>query len=190
MDALAILPAPRTLRGTFVPRSGFSQARVLLLMLGLAASSAQAAAVEIYRCPGNPAVYTSDLRLVQANRCTKLGTAPAVVRNAQALVPVSASPAARTAAAAPQTAASPAGNAVTRQVQQQRDSDRVQILQAELARERERLTQLTQQWQLMRSAEPDAASAARPETLALSQAIQRSETDVQALDKELARALR
>jgi type II secretory pathway component PulM len=79
---------------------------------------------------------------------------------------------------------------IARPVQQQRDADRVQILQAELDRERERLAQLTQQLRELQSSAPDATGARRPETLALSQAIRRSETDLQALDKELARTLR
>jgi hypothetical protein len=172
------------------PRHGLRGAVTALLGLGLWASAAQAAAVEIYRCQGNPAVYTSDLRLVRAGRCTRLGALPVTVRN---VAPVAAAPTARARpAAAPLPTATPSGSVTTvaRQVQQQRDSDRVQILQSELTRERERLAQLTQQMRELQSAAPDAAAAKRSETVALAQAIRRSEDDLQALDKELARAVR
>jgi hypothetical protein len=153
----------------------------LLIAAHLCTGVTQAATVEIYRCAGTPAVYTSDLRLVRAGRCTRLGAAPTAAR-AAAVVPVSASSVVRPVA--------PAGATIARDVQQQRDSDRVHILQAEQARERDRLTQLTQQLQQLQSAPPEVASAKRSETVALSQAIQRSESDLQALDKELARAQR
>ena len=141
--------------------------RALLLGLVLCASALPARAVEIYRCPGQPAVYTSDLRLVRSNQCTKLGAAPAV--RGDAVAPVSTGARARpaTVSAAPQPAAVP------RELQQQRDSDRVQILQSEQSRERERLAQLTQQ---QRSLELTGTDAARPEAQALAQAIRRSET--------------
>jgi hypothetical protein len=163
-------------------------ATALALGLALGASALPARAIEIYRCPGQPAVYTSDLRLVRSNQCTRLGAAPPAARAAAAVAPVST--AARTLpAAAPARAASEQVTVVPRELQQQRDSDRVQILQAEQTRERERLAQLTQQQRALESA-GDGAGAARPEALALAQAIRRSETDLQALDKELARTLR
>lgn len=167
-----------------VPTHGLRSTTALWLGLGLWASAAQATAVEIYRCQGNPAVYTSDLRLVRAGRCTRLGTAPATVRN---VMPMAATPTARS-----QSDAAPHASATTvaRHVQQQRDTDRVQILQSELTRERERLAQLTLQMHALQSAAPDAAAARRSETTALAQAIRRSEDDLQALDKELARAAR
>jgi septal ring factor EnvC (AmiA/AmiB activator) len=141
--------------------------------------SARAATIEIYRCAGTPAVYTSDLRLVRAGRCTRMGAEPAAARVA-AVAPVAASAVVRPAV--------PAGATIARDVQQQRDSDRLHILQTEQARERDRLTQLTQQLQQMQSAPAQDTNAKRAETSALSQAIQRSESDLQALDKELARA--
>jgi hypothetical protein len=166
------------------PCHSLRSAIALWFGLGLWASAAQATAVEIYRCQGNPAVYTSDLRLVRAGRCARLGAAPVAVRN---VAPVAATPAARVQpAAAPLSAAT----TVARPVQQQRDSDRVQILQSELTRERERLAQLTQQMRELQSAPSDAAAAKRSETVALAQAIRHSEDDLQALDKELARAVR
>jgi hypothetical protein len=169
----------------FAPRHGLRGAVTVLLGLGLWASAAQAAAVEIYRCQGNPAVYTSDLRLVRAGHCTRLGATPVAVRN---VAPVAAAPAARVQpAAAPLPATT---TTVARPLQQQRDTDRVQILQSELTRERERLALLTQQLQALQSAPPDAAAAKRSEAVALAQAVRRSEDDVQALDKELARAAR
>jgi hypothetical protein len=152
----------------------------LLIASSLCAGMAQAATVEIYRCAGTPAVYTSDLRLVRAGRCTPLGAAPAAARSSTAVTPVP-----RPVATVP-----PAGATIARDVQQQRDSDRVHILQTEQARERDRLTQLTQQLHQLQSAPPEVASARHAETVALSQAIQRSESDLQALDKELARAQR
>lgn len=169
-------PARRAVRAT------------LLLTSMLCAGAAPATTIEIYRCGGTPAVYTSDLRLVRAGRCTRLGAAPAAARTS-AVVPVAASAAIRPAATTPARVAPPAAT-VARDVQQQRDSDRLHILQTEQARERDRLTQLTQQLQQLQSVPSDAAGAKKSETGALSQAIQRSEADLQALDKELARAQR
>jgi hypothetical protein len=157
-----VAPAPR--------RTG-----ALALGLALCAGTAPARAVEIYRCPGQPAVYTSDLRLVRSNHCVKLG--------------VAVSTAARPRPAAAVASAAPLQATVPRELQQQRDSDRVQILQSEQSRERERLAQLTQQQRALESADKSGGSA-RPEALALAQAILRSQTDLQALDKELARTLR
>ncbi len=167
--------------------SGHGAMRAMVLIACcLCAGAAQADTVEIYRCAGNPAVYTSDLRLVRAGRCTRLGAAPAAVAaRPSAVVPVAA-----TSVARPAPAATPAGATIARDVQQQRDSDRVHILQAEQSRERDRLAQLTQQFQQLKSTPPEAASAKRADTVALAQAIQRSESDLQALDKELARAQR
>ncbi len=161
----------------------------LVLGLGVACCAVSATPVEIYRCPGNPAVYTSDLRLVRANRCTRLGAPPAAASLPQA-APARAGSAFRPVVAAPSARSSPGTATITRAQQQQRDTDRVQILQAELARERERLAKLTQQLQALQSAPPDADSAKPPETLALSEAIHRSETDLQALERELSRAQR
>jgi hypothetical protein len=169
----------------------------LVLSLGMACSAAGASPMEIYRCPGNPAVYTSDLRLVRANRCTRLGATPVAAALPQA-TPAPAGSAFRPVVAAQSPGISPRispGTAtITRAQQQQRDSDRVQILQAELTRERERLVKLTQQLRASQSASqsasPDPDSAKPAETLALSEAIQRSETDLQALERELSRAQR
>jgi hypothetical protein len=162
-------------------------------LLGLALASwscaAQAAVVEIYRCPGNPAVYTSDLRLVRAGRCTRLGGPVVATRHSAAPQAVASARVPPPAIAPPQRA--PSGSAtIARHVQQQRDVDRVHILQTELARERERLAQLTQQLRALPPARSDGAAAAHPDAVALSQAIQRSESDLMALDNELARTVR
>jgi hypothetical protein len=159
----------------------------VVLGLALCAGAVPARAIEIYRCPGQPAVYTSDLRLVRSNQCVKLGAAPSATRGTATVAPVATAARPRPAPAA--VRAAPEHATVPRELQQQRDSDRVQILQSELHRERERLAQLTQQQRALESAGNDA-EAARPEALALLQAIRRSETDLQALDKELARTLR
>lgn len=158
----------------------------LVLGLALCTLALPARAIEIYRCAGPPAVYTSDPHLVRAGRCTRLGAAAITARSTGA-AQVSTSPV--VAAATPGRAA-PAAPTIAPGVQQQRDSDRVQILQTEVTRERDRLAQLTQQLQQLQSAAPEAATGRRSEAVALSQAIQRSESDLQALDKELARAQR
>lgn len=161
----------------------------LVLGLALCALALPARAIEIYRCPGPPAVYTSDLNLVRAGRCTRLGAAATTARSTAA-VQVSTDAPARPAAASILGRTAPAATTIATNVQQQRDSDRVQILQTELTRERDRLAQLTQQLQQLQSTAPEAASVRRSEAVALSQAIQRSESDLLALDKELARAQR
>jgi hypothetical protein len=172
------------------PNNSPAHVNALVLSLGLVCSAAGASPVEIYRCPGNPAVYTSDLRLVRANRCTRLGAPPVAAAPLPQAAPAPAGSAFRPVVAAPSARISPGAATVTRAQQQQRDSDRVQILQAELTRERERLVKLTQQLQTSQSAPPDPDSAKPSEMLALSEAIQRSETDLQALERELSRAQR
>jgi hypothetical protein len=180
------------------PNNTPAHAIALVLSLGMVCSAAGASPVEIYRCPGNPAVYTSDLRLVRANRCTRLGAPPVAAAPLPQAAPAPAGSAFRPVVAAPSprisARISPGAATVTRAEQQQRDSDRVQILQAELTRERERLVKLTQQLRTTQSASqsapPDPDSAKPAETLALSEAIQRSETDLQSLERELSRAQR
>lgn len=184
------------------PNNTPAHAIALVLSLGMGCSAAGASPVEIYRCPGNPAVYTSDLRLVRANRCTRLGAPPVAAAPLPQAAPAPAGSAFRPVVAAPSprisARISPGAATVTRAEQQQRDSDRVQILQAELTRERERLVKLTQQLRttqsasqsVSQSAPPDPDSAKPAETLALSEAIQRSETDLQSLERELSRAQR
>jgi hypothetical protein len=166
---------------------GRSTACATLLLAS--ALCAQAAPVEIYRCGGTPAIYTSDLRLVRTGRCTRIGAAPAATRTPAAAA-VAAGSAERPAASAPPAREATAVTAISRDVQQARDSDRVHILQTERARERDRLALLTQQLQQLQSTPQDVSSAKQAETASLSQAIQRSESDLQALDKELARAQR
>jgi hypothetical protein len=169
--------------------------RTLALGWLLALGSAQAGALDIYRCTGNPVVYTTDARRVRQGGCERMGAraaaalpnVPNLSRAAPRPTPTRVSPASSSVLnAQAATAPARAPTVVPRAVQQQRDSDRVQILKDELSREQARQAQLSQR---LRDA-ANAAPAGGGDLAELRQALQRSETDVEALAKELALAMR
>lgn len=153
----------------------------LLAASALRPPMALATPIEIYRCPGTPAVYTSDQRLVQAGRCVRLGAAVAPHRSSSLSTSTPLRP--QAAASGP---ASTSRTVVSRALQQQRDADRLQILQDELQRERDRHAQLAQR--LTQDSTNGAMDTGTVEELR--QALQRSAADVAALSRELASSRR
>jgi hypothetical protein len=153
----------------------------------VAPSIAQAGNGVVYRCSGSPTVYTSDPRMVRGGRCEALGRKQ-VIRSPAPVVstmPPSA-PAAGVSAvstAAPSRVEEPSASPqrVTARVQQQRDSDRVRVLEDELARERDKLVQLRERM-FAASRQPNAPTGINHE---LQQAVLRAEADVAALSREL-----
>lgn len=162
--------------------SCITHAAAVALGLGLLGAKAHALTPDIYRCSGTPVVYTSDPRLARDGRCVRVGASPVVAPRPGAVSPSSRPPALQPQVPNPILT-------VSRDLQRQRDADRVQILQAERARERERLAQFTQQLSALRSRHADAA-VDETQVAELAEAIRRSESDLSALDKELSRALR
>ena len=160
---------------------------VTALFVGfLSGSLAQSATAgtTIFRCPGKPAVYTSDARLASSLGCESLDRRSVVVASpaptsARESLPVSALSADAKPASLAMLGAPSKANVIPRAVQLERDDDRKRILQDELARDRSKLQALI-----------DALSKARvqdggTEVERIGQAIRRKEADIEALSREL-----
>lgn len=162
--------------------------RSAALALALAApfpAPARQGAAPVFRCPGAPVLYVTDARLAGARGCLAVdGSAGHAGTGAARRAPANAG------TVAPATDSAPAGAAGPRMVatalQRERDTDRLQILQSEQAREAHRLADLQQRLAAARhgSAQDRAAT---PE---LELAIARSEEDLAAIGRELARTER
>ena len=154
------------------------------LLLGGAALPALAQVV--YKCPGN--LYTSDLtpKDAEAKGCKTLEGAPVTVFQGPARRP--AASASAPAAAASDAASRPAGSRVEPADQRARDADKRRILESELRREEERLGVLRQEYN---NGQPERRGDERnyqkylDRTAELKASIQRSESDVAALKREL-----
>jgi hypothetical protein len=157
------------------------------LMLCAAGPGTASAAATVFRCPGSPAVFTSDARLASAKGCESLDRRAVVASPAPVVASREAEPASvRASAAKPMivAVASPSrAYVVPRTVQNERDDDRKRILQDELARERGKLQTLGETLSKAR-AQPEAAA----EVERLSQAIRRTESDIESIGRELALA--
>jgi hypothetical protein len=140
-----------------------------------------AAPVQIYRCAGTPVIYTTEPRLAASGRCEPVGASPPAAPRARfADMP---DPSRKPAAPSGAVTVSTDRTTVPREVQQQRDADRVRILQDELARERARVAQLTSRLREAADTPGETTSVAE-----LEQALQRSQADIVALTRELAAA--
>jgi hypothetical protein len=167
------------------PNQSFLFSVVLFSCLASADALAQAS---VYRCLGNPVMYTSDQRLAQAKNCTPAGGGESSARNA----PVrkrsddvdAASPdrAVRSSTTRVASIDSPARSASPEQ--KTRDSDRLTILTAELRDEKakfEALKQKLTKTSTTGSANDDIATD-------LNKALSRSQSDITALEREISRA--
>lgn len=165
---------------------------VLACAGGLAAAAAAQAQATVYRCPGPPVLYTDALSAQQAKDrgCRTIEGAPVTVMQ---------SPRPRAAAAGAAPAAVPAsaarpergdGERVAEPQQRERDSDARRILEAELAREAARLQQLRAEFN---EGAPERQGNERnyqrylDRAAGLKAAIERSEADIAALQRELTR---
>jgi hypothetical protein len=169
------------------------------------AASAQAAGV-VWRCPGPPVLYTDQLSAAeaQARGCRTIDGAPVTVLHA-APRPRPPSPAASAPGTAPQAAARPAapgaampptaaarpeGSRIDAGEQRRRDVERRAILEAELRREEQRLAELRLEFN---DGQPERRGNERNyarylERVAnLRAAIERSESDIAALRREIDR---
>ena len=162
-----------------------------------AASSAQAQAQgpAVYRCPGNPVLYTDALSPQEARErgCTTLEGTPITVFQARPRPPAPAAPAGA-AAAATAPAAGPAARGADARVdpaeQRARDRDARRILEAELRREEDRLAELRREFN---NGQPERRGDERnferylERVASLRAALARTEADVAALRRELAK---
>jgi len=143
----------------------------------------------VYRCPGNPVLYTDAITAREARDkgCRTLEGAPVTVIAAPkpraAPVPGAAEPPGA-------TAARPADQRVDAAQQRARDSDARRILEAELARERERLAELQKEYN---NGEPERQGNERNYQKYLDRvgdlktSLARKESDIAAIKRELSK---
>ncbi len=156
-----------------------------LLLLVFAHDAAAQDARTVYRCPGPPVLYTDALSPQEARdrNCRTIdGATVTVVQAPRRQAPASA-PAARAPGAPGDTRVDPAA-------QRARDADARRILQEELQREEERLTQMRSEFN---NGEPERRGDERnfaryqERVSEMRAAIQRKEADIAALKRELAK---
>jgi Flp pilus assembly protein TadD len=164
----------------------FGQCMFLLLLWATANPEVHAQAA-VYRCPGTPEIFTSDQRFAQTKGCASI--------NGEREVVTRASPTRkRSSSSESETSSFPSGvvakiataDGAPRYVsaeQKARESDRLTILLAELRDEKQKLEALKQK-------QIKAGGAAGPNEDSgsdLSKAVARSQSDVNALEREIAR---
>lgn len=161
---------------------GWGGSVVCLLALGVAPWAVAVAQI-VYKCPGN--LYTDSLSAKEANDkgCKALEGAPVTV--------IQSAPPRR--AAEPATAAPsprPADSRVAPSDQRERDADKRRILEDELRREEEKLAVLKREYN---NGEPERRGDERnyqkylDRVAEMKAGIERSESDVTALRRELAK---
>jgi hypothetical protein len=162
----------------------------LSLLAGLPVAQAQQGGGVVYRCPGNPVLYTDALseREAREKGCRALEGAPVTV------IPA---PRPRTGAAGAvpnpspaSTNPSPGANRVDPAEQRARDTDARRILEAELRKEEERLATLVREYN---SGEPERRGDERnyqkylDRVAEMKAGISRKEADIAAIKRELAK---
>ena len=160
----------------------------VLATAAVPAAWAQQPSREVYRCPGNPVLYTDTLSAKEAHDkgCRTLEGAPITV--VQSVKP---RPPAGTPVPAKSDGSARSGDErVAPTAQRARDSDRRQILEGELKREEERLAALQQEF---KDGEPDRRGDERNYQKYLDRVadmkadITRKEADIAAIRRELAK---
>lgn len=157
-----------------------------LALLAPATGAAQGAAV--YRCPGPPVLYTDAISADEARErgCRTIEGAPITV--IQATKPRAGVASGPTGAGA--SAARPGDSKVDPAAQRQRDSDARRILDAELKREEDKLAQLRREYN---NGEPERRGDERnfqnylDRVAAMKAGIARSESDIAAIKREIAK---
>lgn len=154
----------------------------IVWMLGLAAAPvwAQTPSV-VYKCPGNPVLYTDALSAEQARArgCTTIEGTPITIVQSVRRPPPAASAASR-----------PAGERVDPGVQRERDNDARRILGDELAREEGRLVELKRAYgdgQPERLGSEHNYQRYLDRVAEMKAGILRKEADIAALKRELAK---
>jgi hypothetical protein len=164
-------------------------------LLGTSAGWAQQTR-EVYRCPGNPVLYTDSISAKEAREkgCVPLVSVPITVVGGTAPRPPAAAKA--PAAGAPRSASSSerssdqrsAGERVSPSEQRARDSDARRILEAELKREEQQLTSLQKEYN---NGEPERRGDERnyqkyvDRVAEMKAGIARKEADIAAIKREL-----
>ena len=158
---------------------------VMLACFGTAAVVAQTPApAVVYRCPGNPVLYTDAISAKEAKdkNCKVLDGAPiTVIQGPKPRVAASGSP-------SPSPAAGPSGTRVDPVDQRARDSDSRLILDAELKREEERLAVMKTEFsngQPERRGDEKNYQKFLDRVGDMKSAIARKESDIAAIKREL-----
>lgn len=164
---------------------------VVVCALTTIAAHAQPRTSAVYRCEGSPPTYVSAAQAAQSKQCSSIGRLPVAVQRVTKKDKVSTK---SKPAAAPAAASTPVAEkdksplrTVPLTLQRDRDDDRLRVLEDELARERQHLAEL--QRQMPRPAPGDKAGNGNAAS-ELSQQIQRVESDIAALTRELELAQR
>jgi hypothetical protein len=139
---------------------------------------------QVYRCPGNPMLFTNDAIEAREKGCKPLDLpAPNVVNAGPKRTPATSS----TASAA---ASRPAETRIDPNEQRARDSDARRILEGELRREEERLAEMRKEYN---NGEPERRGEERnyqkylDRVADLKSGIARKESDITALKRELSK---
>ena len=165
-------------------RQAVGKAAAVAMLAALGVASAQAV---VYRCPGNPVLYTDALSAKEAadKGCRALeGTPITVIQGPQAKPRPAAS-----GGAMPQ-ASRPADSKIDPMEQRVRDSDARRILESELRKEQERLAALQKDFN---NGEPERRGDERnyqkylDRVAELKAGIARKEADIGAIKRELAK---
>ena len=156
-------------------------------------ASAQQPSREVYRCPGNPVLYTDALtaKEAQAKGCRTLEGAPITVVQGARPRPAAAAalPSAREGAREVPASRSP-DERVAPADQRARDSDARRILEGELRREEERLAELQKDYN---KGEPERRGDERnyqkyiDRVADMKASIARKEADIAAIRRELSK---
>lgn len=149
------------------------------------AAQAQQGAGVVYKCPGNPVLYTDALSPEQARErgCTTIEGAPITIVQGTRVPPP------RPPAAAPASGPRPDAK-VDPATQRERDSDARRILGEELRKEEERLAELKREYgdgQPARRGDERNYQKYLDRVAEMKAAIVRKEADVAALKRELAK---
>jgi len=154
-------------------------------VLGLGAAWAQQPGREVYRCPGNPVLYTDTLSAKEARDkgCRTLEGAPITV--VQGTRPRAGNP----SASSPAIARSP-DQRVDPNDQRARDSDARRILESELRREEEKLAQMQKDYnggQPERNGDEKNYQKYLDRVADMKAGIARKENDIAAIKRELSK---
>lgn len=140
----------------------------------------------VYRCPGNPVLYTDSISAKEAveKGCRTLDGAPiTVIQSSRPRAPAAATPSATATPRSPETRVDPND-------QRSRDADARRILEGELAKEEQRLAELQKEYN---KGEPERRGDERnyqrylDRTAELKASVARKEADVAAIKRELAK---
>ena len=159
--------------------------RIFLMFLMCCFSHSAQAQAAVYRCGGSPVMYTSDQRWAQEQGCSLLGSSserskqskPAQKRQLSSEPDASSMQSQKIAKTATRNTTTIYGSTE----QKARDSDQLSILNNELRDEKSRLEALNQKLA------KDNSSASGDAASELKKSINRSQSDIVALEREIAR---